>query len=119
MNFLYSFKTQHGLRREDRQRGAEGQAGGGMNCGLLGGTGDQSGEARWGHVKGFILLLLRCNWHLTLYYFRVYKLIVCSLYLLRSDHHTKISDHLSSLIVPNFFFLMMRTFKISLNSFQI
>lgn len=46
MNFLYSFKTQHGLRREDRQRGAEGQAGGGMNCGLLGGTGDQSGEAR-------------------------------------------------------------------------
>lgn len=67
--------------------------GGGMNRGLLGGTGGQSGEAGWGYVKGFILLLLRCNWHLTLYYFWMYKLTIRSLYLLRSDHHMKFSEN--------------------------
>ena len=55
----------------------------------------------------------RYNWH-TLYQFQVYNIA------LWSDHHSKSSEHPSPYIFTEFFFLVMRTFKIdSLSKLQI
>ena len=62
---------------------------------------------------------LRCNWHISLYFFQVYHIMIWYLYTLQNDHHGKSRYHPSPSKVT-YFFLLMRTFKIYyLSNFQI
>ena len=53
----------------------------------------------------FVCLLLRYNWHIKLYWFQVYNIMIWYLYPLWNDHHNKSIYHLSPYIVTNYFFL--------------
>lgn len=79
----------------------------------------------WGGViytqKGAddVFFRLKNNWHIKLCWFQVHNMIQY-LYALWKDHHNKSSYHPSPHKVTNFFFLMMRPFKIySPGNFQI
>ena len=62
---------------------------------------------------------LRYNWHISLYLFQVYHIMIWYLYRLQNDHHSKSRYHPSPSKVT-YFFLLMRTFKIYyLSNFQV
>lgn len=42
----------------------------------------------------FLPALLKCDWHVTLYKFKVYNLVILYMYILENDNRNNINEHI-------------------------